>query len=153
MESSILVTEQILVKWWLGSYHFNFISYYTETKRILQSFLQLCFYLKKSSEPNEQDETPKPIQQTTTPKTINKLTNEERDEYNNKRKDYHKQYYEKRKDDLLDRARVNDKVKYYLRITRELNQNKKDFNSIPYMCVECLREWFYANCLKTGNTD
>jgi hypothetical protein len=82
-------------------------------------------YLKKSSEPNEQDETPKTIQQTTTPKNIIKLTNEEKEEYNNNRKDYHKKYYENKKDVLLEKARENDKAKYYLRIVRELNQNKK----------------------------
>ena len=87
-------------------------------------------YLKKSSEPNEQDETPKPIQQTTTPKTINKLTNEEKEEYNNKRKDYHKKYYENKKDVLLEKAKINDKANYKTRIIRELNMNKKDFEKM-----------------------
>jgi hypothetical protein len=41
-------------------------------------------YLKKSSEPNEPDETPKSIQQTTTPKTTIKLSNEGKEEFNNK---------------------------------------------------------------------
>ena len=92
-------------------------------------------YLKKSDEVKE-DETPKTIQQTTTPKNIIKLTNEERDEYNNKRKDYHKQYYEKRKDDLLDRARVNDKAKYHIRVVRELNMNKKDYEKMKPETIE-----------------
>ena len=87
-------------------------------------------YLKKSDETNDEDEAPKTIQQTTTPKTVIKLTNEQKEEYNNNRKDYYKQYYESKKEKLLQKAKINDKEKYHVRIVRELNQNKKDFEKM-----------------------
>ena len=60
----------------------------------------------------------------------NALLFSSKEEYNNNRKDYYKQYYESKKDKLLEKAKINDKANYGTRIVRELNQNKKDFDKM-----------------------
>jgi hypothetical protein len=92
-------------------------------------------YLKKDEIKEEE-----PLQQTKInneqKKEIIKFTPEQKEEYDNNRTEYYKKYYEKRKEELLNRAKINDKEKYYLRITRELNQNKKDFKKMKPETIE-----------------
>ena len=93
-------------------------------------------YLKK----DEIKEESQPQQQKTTKnepkKEIIKLTPKQKEEYDNNRAEYQKKYYEKRKEELLERAKLNDKEKYYLRFVRELNQNKKDFETMKPATIE-----------------
>ena len=99
-------------------------------------------YLKKSNEEPEEEETPKTTTQTTTPNTITKLTPEEITKYKQDRKDYYKQYYETKKNVLLERAKENDKNKYWMRIVREIRQGKKDIDDMKPETIEKYKiEW------------
>ena len=95
-------------------------------------------YLKKD-EIKEEESQPQQQQKITRnepKKEIIKLTPKQKEEYDNNRAEYQKKYYEKRKEELLERAKLNDKEKYYLRFVRELNQNKKDFETMKPATIE-----------------
>ena len=51
------------------------------------------------------------------------LTDEQQEKRHNNKKDYLKSYYENNKDVILEKAKENDKNKYWLRYTRELSAN------------------------------
>ena len=99
-------------------------------------------YLKKTNEEPEEEEPPKTAPQTTTPNTIIKLTPEEITKYKQDRRDYYKQYYETKKNVLLERAKENDKNKYWMRIVREIRQGKKDIDDMKPETIEKYKiEW------------
>ena len=52
-----------------------------------------------------------------------KLTNDQQEQRHNNKKEYLKGYYENNKDQLLEKAKENDKSKYWMRYVRELRQN------------------------------
>ena len=99
-------------------------------------------YLKKTKEESEEEEPPKRAPQTITPKTITKLTPEEKQKYKQDRRDYYKNYYETKKDVLLEKAKENDKNKYWMRIVREIRQGKKDVDDMKPETIEKYKiEW------------
>ena len=99
-------------------------------------------YLKKTKEESEEEEPPKTAPQTITSKTITKLTPEEKQKYKQDRRDYYKQYYETKKNVLLEWAKENDKNKYWMRIVREIRQGKKDIDDMKPETIEKYKiEW------------
>ena len=98
-------------------------------------------YLKKTNEESE-EETPKTTQQTITSKTVIKLTPEEITKYKQNRRDYYKQYYEKKKGELLEKAKINDKANYYKRAIRDLRSGRKDIEDMKPETIEKYKiEW------------
>ena len=99
-------------------------------------------YLKKDNEEPEEEETPKTTLQTSAPKTIIKLTPEEITKYKQDRRDYYKQYYEKRKGELLERAKISDKANYYKRAIRDLRSGRKNIEDFKDATIDKYKiEW------------
>ena len=99
-------------------------------------------YLKKTNEEPEEETTPKTTLQTSAPKTIIKLTPEEITKYKQNRRDYYKQYYEKKKGELLEKAKINDKANYYKRAIRDLRSGRKDIEDMKPETIEKYKiEW------------
>jgi hypothetical protein len=98
-------------------------------------------YLKKTKEESEEEEKPKTIQQPTTPKTT-KLTQQQKEEFKQNRKEYFKKYYETKKDELLEKAKANDKANYYKRAIRDLRTGRKDIEDFkPETIVKYEIKW------------
>ena len=74
--------------------------------------------------------------QTTTPNTITKLTPEEKQKNKQDRRDYYKQYYEKRKGELLERAKISDKANYYKRAIRDLRSGRKNIEDFKDATID-----------------
>ena len=78
---------------------------------------------------------------TITPKTT-KLTQEQKEEFKQSRKDYFKKYYETKKEDLLEKAKANDKANYYKRAIRDLRTGRKDIEDFkPETIVKYEIQW------------
>ena len=92
-------------------------------------------YLKKDEIQEEEPQQQTKIK-TDPKKEIIKSTPEQKEEYYNNRTEYYKNYYKSKKDLLLEKAKENDKKKNWMRITRELNQNKKDFEKMKPETIE-----------------
>jgi len=63
-------------------------------------------------------------------KQVKKLTDEQREKKHEKRLEYHKQFYTKNKEEMLEKAKVNDKSKYWMRYVREARSNTISFDNI-----------------------
>lgn len=63
-------------------------------------------------------------------KQARRLTDEQREQKHEKRLEYHKQFYTKNKEEMLEKAKVNDKSKYWMRYVREARNNTIDFDNI-----------------------
>jgi hypothetical protein len=90
---------------------------------------------KKTNDKEPEEEATKTTQQTATSKET-KLTQQQKEDFQQHRKVYFKNYYESKKEILIERAKINDKEKYHMRIVRELNQNKKDFDKMKPQTIE-----------------
>ena len=65
----------------------------------------------------------KPIKKEVEPPKNKILTDEQQEKRHNNKKEYLREYYENNKDALLEKAKENDKNKYWLRYVRELSNN------------------------------
>jgi hypothetical protein len=68
-------------------------------------------------------EEEKPIKKEVEPIKNKILTDEQQEKRHNNKKEYLKSYYENNKDELIEKAKQNDKNKYWMRYVRELRQN------------------------------
>ena len=65
-----------------------------------------------------------------------KLTDEQRDAKHENKKEYLREYYKQHKEEINKINTENSKNKYYLRLVRELNQNKIQFENMRPETVE-----------------
>ena len=69
------------------------------------------------------------------PRSI-KLSDDQRSNKHENKKLYLNDYYSNRKDELLEKATLNSKLTYGIRIARELNNNVMDFKTLQQKTID-----------------